>query len=38
MGIGLGLCRTVLEQHGSELVHRPNTPRGTVFSFRMIVV
>ncbi|ARU03728.1 hypothetical protein CCO03_02640 [Comamonas serinivorans] len=38
MGIGLGLCRTVLEQHGSELQHRPNNPRGTVFSFRLSAV
>ena len=38
MGIGLGLCRTVLEQHGSELKHRPNLPHGTIFSFRLIAV
>ena len=38
MGIGLGLCRTVLEQHSSELRYRPNLPRGTVFSFRLSAV
>ena len=35
MGLGLSLCRTVVEQHGGFLSHRPNTPRGTVFSFTL---
>ena len=35
MGLGLSLCRTVIEQHGSALHHRPQVPRGTVFSFRL---
>jgi two-component system sensor histidine kinase DctS len=35
MGLGLSLCRTVVEQHGGYLGHRPNTPRGTVFSFTL---
>jgi two-component system sensor histidine kinase DctS len=35
MGLGLSLCRTVVEQHGGFLGHRPNTPRGTVFSFTL---
>ena len=35
MGLGLSLCRTVIEQHGSALQHRPQVPRGTVFSFTL---
>ncbi len=35
MGLGLSLCRTVVEQHGGFLGHHPNTPRGTVFSFTL---
>ena len=33
MGLGLSLCRTAIEQHGGALVHEPQWPRGTVFSF-----
>ncbi len=35
MGLGLSLCRTVVEQHGGQLSHRPNRPRGTVFRFTL---
>jgi two-component system sensor histidine kinase DctS len=35
MGLGLSLCRTVIEQHGGCLGHVPATPRGTVFSFTL---
>ena len=35
MGMGLSLCRTVVEQHGGYLDHSPNTPTGTVFSFTL---
>jgi two-component system sensor histidine kinase DctS len=35
MGLGLSLCRTVVEQHGGFLSHRANQPRGTVFSFTL---
>ncbi len=35
MGLGLSLCRTVVEQHGGYLGHAPNQPRGTVFSFTL---
>ena len=35
MGLGLSLCRTVVEQHGGQLSHRPNQPNGTVFSFTL---
>ena len=35
MGLGLSLCRTVIEQHGGTLGHEPNRPQGTVFSFTL---
>ena len=35
MGLGLSLCRTVIEQHGSHLVHQNNSPQGTIFSFTL---
>jgi two-component system sensor histidine kinase DctS len=35
MGLGLSLCRTVVEQHGGFLSHQPNIPRGTVFCFTL---
>jgi len=37
MGLGLSLCRTVVEQHGGTLQYAPNTPRGTVFSFGLTI-
>ena len=33
MGLGLSLCRTVVEQHGSTLSFEPKLPRGTRFKF-----
>ena len=35
MGLGLSLCRTVVEQHGGVLADEPNLPHGTVFSFTL---
>ena len=35
MGLGLSLCRTVVEQHGGVLVFEPNQPQGTVFIFTL---
>jgi two-component system sensor histidine kinase DctS len=35
MGLGLSLCRTVVEQHGGALVFESNVPRGTVFIFTL---
>ncbi len=35
MGLGLSLCRTVIEQHGGALTYEPNQPRGTVFRFTL---
>ena len=35
MGLGLSLCRTVIEQHGGHLDHAPNQPAGTIFRFTL---
>ncbi len=35
MGLGLSLCRTVVEQHGGQLVFEPNPPQGTIFRFTL---
>jgi two-component system sensor histidine kinase DctS len=35
MGLGLSLCRTVVEQHGGYLDFAPHPPRGTVFRFTL---
>lgn len=35
MGLGLSLCRTVIEQHGGALVFEAAQPRGTVFRFTL---
>ncbi|OPF64949.1 MULTISPECIES: two-component system sensor histidine kinase NtrB [Hydrogenophaga] len=35
MGLGLSLCRTVIEQHGGALTFEPAQPRGTVFRFTL---
>jgi two-component system, LuxR family, sensor histidine kinase DctS len=35
MGLGLSLCRTVVEQHGGFLTFEPNRPQGTIFRFTL---
>jgi two-component system sensor histidine kinase DctS len=35
MGLGLSLCRTVVEQHGGSLGFEPNQPQGTIFRFTL---
>ncbi len=35
MGLGLSLCRTVIEQHGGYLGHESAKPRGTIFRFTL---
>ncbi|RCW71301.1 two-component system sensor histidine kinase NtrB [Pseudorhodoferax soli] len=35
MGLGLSLCRTVVEQHGGSMVYEARQPRGTVFRFTL---
>ncbi|WPB57126.1 two-component system sensor histidine kinase NtrB [Xylophilus sp. GOD-11R] len=35
MGLGLSLCRTVIEQHGGQLGHGPQPGAGTIFFFTL---
>jgi two-component system, LuxR family, sensor histidine kinase DctS len=35
MGLGLSLCRTVIEQHGGHLEFEANQPQGTIFRFTL---
>ena len=35
MGLGLSLCRTVIEQHGGTLDYAQGSPRGTIFRFTL---
>jgi two-component system, LuxR family, sensor histidine kinase DctS len=37
MGLGLSMCRTVVEQHGGFLGFEPNRPQGTIFRFTLPV-
>ena len=37
MGLGLSLCRTVIEQHGGFLGFEPHSPQGTIFKFTLPV-
>ena len=38
MGLGLSLCRTVIEQHGGFLGYESVQPQGTIFSFTLPVM
>jgi two-component system sensor kinase FixL len=35
MGVGLSICKSILEAHGGEIRFRPNTPAGAVFEFTL---
>jgi two-component system sensor histidine kinase DctS len=35
MGLGLSLCRTVVEQHGGFLAFEARKPNGTLFKFTL---
>ena len=34
-GIGLSLCKTIIEAHGGEMKVRDATPHGAVFEFEL---
>ncbi|SED35510.1 trifunctional serine/threonine-protein kinase/ATP-binding protein/sensor histidine kinase [Bradyrhizobium erythrophlei] len=33
LGLGLSICRSIIDAHGGRIWAQPNTPRGTVFCF-----
>lgn len=35
LGLGLSLCKSILNAHGGEITVRDNVPRGTVFTFTL---
>jgi C4-dicarboxylate-specific signal transduction histidine kinase len=35
MGMGLAICRAIIEAHDGTLWYSPNTPRGAVFQFKL---
>jgi two-component system sensor kinase FixL len=38
MGVGLSICRTIIESHGGRIWTEPNSPNGTVFRFTLPAV
>jgi two-component system, LuxR family, sensor kinase FixL len=38
MGLGLSICRTIVEAHGGQLWSEPNPTGGTIFGFSLAAV
>ncbi|MCL4133880.1 UNVERIFIED_CONTAM: hypothetical protein GTU68_063871 [Idotea baltica] len=38
MGLGLSICKTIIELHGGEITTQPNQPNGAIFSFTLKVI
>ena len=38
LGLGLSLCRSIVEAHGGEIYVKDNQPRGTIFGFTLKAV
>jgi signal transduction histidine kinase len=36
MGMGLAICRQIIEAHDGKLWHSPNMPRGAIFQFKLM--
>jgi signal transduction histidine kinase len=36
MGMGLSICRAIIEAHDGRLWFAPNTPRGAIFQFTLL--
>ncbi|HWL72859.1 MAG TPA: ATP-binding protein, partial [Burkholderiaceae bacterium] len=35
MGMGLSICRSIIQAHGGKLWMSPNTPQGAIFQFTL---
>jgi signal transduction histidine kinase len=36
MGMGLSICRSIIEAHGGHISVGPNKPAGTIFEFKLL--